>query len=128
MRTVSHQSSQQHLPQHIRFSLTPAAAVSAYAALAFVCFCISRTLPPAITLSAYIALHFAAQSLLRAQSRLCNPERFDASDHTLHFVCATTGIACACCTAPLPNTMQLLLLALLWLLLLLRVLLHRFPF
>ncbi len=111
-----------------RSSCSPPAAVGTSAALALLCLCISLALPPAITLSAYITLHFAAQSLLRAVGRLRNPQRFDSSDHTLHLVSALAGVAYACCSAPPPDHSQLLPLALLCLLLLLRVLLHQFPF
>jgi peptidoglycan/LPS O-acetylase OafA/YrhL len=111
-----------------RSSFSPAAVVCTCAALALVCRCISLALPPATSLSAYITLHFAAQSLLRAVARLRNPQRYDPSDHTLHLVSALAGVAYACCAAPLPDNPQLLPLALLCLLLLLRVLLHQFPF
>ena len=55
-----------------------------------------------------------AQSLLRAVSRLPrNLKRFDSSDHTLHLVCASAGVAYACSSAPLPHHSHLLPLALL---------------
>ena len=120
------------VPSHARqprSSFSPAAAVCTCAALALLCLAIYLALPPAISLSAYITLHFAAQSLLRAVSRLPrNLKRFDASDHTLHLVCASAGVAYASSSAPLPHHSHLLTLALLCLLLLLRVLLHHFPF
>jgi hypothetical protein len=52
---------------------------------------------------------------------------WDSTDHTLHFVCATAGVAYACSTRLLPDE-SCLPLAALWLLLLLRVFFNNFPF
>lgn len=88
-------------------------------------------LPNSVSISAYITLHFTIQSLYRASKRavtfFSGASSWDPTDHTLHFMCATAGVAYACSTRLLPDESWLPLAAL-WLLLLARVFFHSFPF
>lgn len=102
------------------------------AAVAMLYACVPLVLPSAISISAYIALYFTVQSIFRAanciRGHLKGSSAHDVADHTLHFVCASAGVAYAICTRPPPRDLNLLLLVALWSILLVRVISHRFPF
>jgi len=91
-----------------RSNINVSAAAALAAAILLLCACISRLLPPLLPLSSYITLHFAAQALLvvskRCRSRYTGKRQFDATDHTLHFMCASSGAALALCMYGHPRT------------------------